>query len=124
MKIQSLYRAIPILRLLARTTSLLSLGWLVIYLMRTGFDSTQLTSSEWAGLIFFPIGVIIGLGLGWLQEWAGGLITMVSVLAYYLFLGMPLTGYWPADWTFLVYAIPGALFLAGGWLAYHQTNQS
>jgi hypothetical protein len=59
----------------------------------------------------FPVGVIAGFVVAWWNELAGGLITLGSVVLFYLFL-FALSGRWPGGPYFLLFAAPGVLHLA------------
>lgn len=98
------------LRWIARLASLAVLALLLSLMYAQGFDPLQLTAREMLLAVFFPLGVIFGLILGWRREFMGGCIVIGSVLGFYAahFL---LTGRFPRGWAFAVMAISGALFL-------------
>ena len=74
----------------------------------------QVAPNEWVGLFFFPVGVIAGMLLGWWREVLGGAVTVVSLLGFYLIYGWFLNGQiWLGAW-FIVFALPGILFLISG----------
>lgn len=76
-------RTIRIIRWLARLSSLASLGLLLLIFIGEGMDLGALTSTEIWGLIFFPLGVTLGMLLGWRWEVLGGSMTVLSLLAFY-----------------------------------------
>ena len=47
-------------------------------------DEPLPTPIEWLGMAFFPIGVVIGLILAWKWAGLGAIITIVSVVAFYV----------------------------------------
>ncbi|MCA9874484.1 MAG: hypothetical protein KC441_12535 [Anaerolineales bacterium] len=56
------------------------------------------TLTEWVGLLFFPIGVLVGLGLGWWREDVGGVTAVLSLFAFYV-------------WDLIVsHSLPGGIF--------------
>ena len=74
----------------------------------------QFAPKQWVGFIFFPVGVITGMLLGWWREVLGGVVTVVSLLGFYLIYGWLLNGQiWLGAW-FIVFALPGILFLISG----------
>lgn len=103
-------------RWLARTWGLLSIGFTLLIFIGETFSATTPsapTGVEWLMLLFFPVGVLVGLVLSWRWELLGGLLTAVSIAAFYLteFLA---TGNWAGGPWFLLVAFPGFLFLLLG----------
>jgi glucose-6-phosphate-specific signal transduction histidine kinase len=66
--------------------------------------------SEAVGLLFFPLGILIGMVLGWRHELWGGLVTVGSLVAFYLWHAFS-SGGLPTGPYFLLFALPGSLFL-------------
>ena len=64
-------RFITLLRWLARLSSLVSLAFLLLFFFGEEMTFAQLTSSEILGLLFFPIGITVGMLLGWRWEVLG-----------------------------------------------------
>lgn len=108
------YHRLKWLRRAARLTSLLSIAGLLMFAIGEGFDTGRLAPAEWAGFLFFPVGLIAGLIIGWKSELAGGLIALISLLGFYLIYGLLLSGSLPSGPAFLVFALPAFLFLAAG----------
>ena len=74
----------------------------------------QIAPKQWVGFLFFPTGVIAGMLLGWWREVLGGAVTVGSLFGFYLIYGWLLNGQiWLGAW-FIVFALPGILFLISG----------
>ena len=59
---------------------------------------------------FFPTGVIIGMAVAWWKEGVGSLVTLGSLLAFYVVYGYLMRNHL-GGWAFVVFASPGFLFL-------------
>ena len=75
-----------------------------------GLHPSRITTSEWVGLLFFPIGVMIGMVIAWWKEGVGSLVTVGSLLAFYVVYGYLMRNHL-GGWAFIVFASPGFLFL-------------
>jgi hypothetical protein len=104
---------ISILRWLARLGSLVSVVLLLLFLFGEGLHPSQLTLTEVVGLLFFPIGVMVGMLLGWRWETPGGAVTVLSLLAFYKVM-YAASGRFPEGIWFALFALPGLLFLYCG----------
>jgi hypothetical protein len=116
-----------VLRWLARMTGLLSIGVLLLFL--TGEDGlaraggwATVRPSEWLELVFFPLGVMLGLALAWWREALGAAVAAASLAAFYLCYGL-LAGRLPGGPWFLIFAAPALLFLAS-WFAHRQRGSA
>ena len=101
------------IRWTARLWSALSILFLLALFIGEG-----LGSSSWAGLnrreiilmLFFPLGISLGMLLAWSREGLGGGVTLAGLAAFYgvhyLF-----SGWFPGGPWFLIVAAPGFLFL-------------
>ncbi len=69
------------------------------------------TPREVVALVFFPVGVALGMLLGWWREALGGWVTLLSLAAFYLWM-IALRGNPPGGPYFMLFAAPGLLFLA------------
>ena len=78
------------------------------FIVGEGFNPSGL--NEWLGVLFFPIGISIGMILAWWKEALGGSITVGSLLAFYV-VHFVTAGTLPRGWAWLVFAAPGFLFL-------------
>ena len=114
-KTKSIARTI---RWTARIWSALSLLFLLAMFIGEG-----LGSGSWVGLnrheiilmLFFPLGISLGMLLAWWREGLGGAFTLASLAAFYgvhyLF-----SGWFPGGPWFLIVAAPGFVFLFSRWL--------
>lgn len=94
---------------LARGASLISITLLLLLFQDEALHPSKVATQEWFGLVFFPIGVIIGLAIAWWKEGLGVSITLGSLVAFYLVYGY-LLQYHVAGWAFVVFASPAFLF--------------
>ena len=101
---------LAIVELLARIGSVASITFLLVLFQGEMRNPSEISGGEWSGLIFFPIGVIIGMVVAWWKEGAGAAITLGSLLGFYLVYGYFMR-YHIAGWAFLVFASPSFLFL-------------
>ena len=108
--------ALFVIRWSGRVLSLMVLFLLALFYLSEGIVTSEIAYREYIGLLFFPIGVAIGFVIGWRDELRGGLISVLSVSAFYLIYGLLLNGSIRQGWAFLVFAVPGILFLAYGLL--------
>ena len=103
-----------LLRWTARILSVMSVAILLLFIFGEGSHWWNVTLNQMVGLLFFPVGLIVGLIVAWWKEFLGGAIAVGSVAAIYVVYGWLLNGSLAQGWWFLVFAIPGALFLAYG----------
>ena len=102
------------LRWIARAGSLLSIGLILMFLVGDSFDPARVRPREWAGLAFFPVGVVVGMIVAWWKEGFGAAITLASLVAFYGIYGW-LMGSNVNSAAFIIFATPGFLFLVS-WL--------
>ena len=97
------------LKWIARVGSLLSVGLILLFVFGES-NSFSITPKEWIGLLFFPVGVVMGMLVAWWKEGTGAFIALISLIAFYgiygLLLGSHITG-----WAFVVFTAPAFLFL-------------
>lgn len=98
---------------LARVLSAMSIG--IVLMFAFGEPGTP-TVRDWLLLAFFPIGMVLGLLLGWWQELLGGLITVGSLMVFYGLMWM-YSGHLPPGPYFAMLGSPGVLFVIVGLLA-------
>ena len=94
----------------ARIGSVVSLTLLIALFIGEGLHPSQIARTEWVGLLFFPIGVMVGMIVAWWKEGLGASITVASLLAFYLIYGYLFSNH-IGGWWFLTFAAPGFLFL-------------
>jgi hypothetical protein len=102
-----------ILRWIARVWGLASTLLLLAFAFG-GREHLRFTLNEGIAFLFFPIGLILGLGVVWWREGLGGLISIVSLALFYLFM-FAVAGKLPAGPYFLLFAAPGFLHFWNGW---------
>ncbi len=100
------------LRLTAKMMSLVTIIFILLFLLGEGIDTTKIELKEWIGFLFFPVGLIVGLVIAWRNEGLGGAISMFNLLAFYLIYGLILNGRIWQGWTFILFATPSFLFFA------------
>ena len=83
---------------------------ILVFMVGEGFNASKIKISEWALFLFFPFGICFGMILAWWKESTGGIVTVGSVAMFYLIHYLNTGGY-PRGWAFLVFTIPGFLFL-------------
>jgi hypothetical protein len=101
---------LAVIELLARVGSIASITLLLMLFIGEGLNPSKISANEWAGLLFFPIGVVIGMTIAWWKEGVGSVITVGSLIGFYLVWGYFLRNH-IGGWWFLVFASPGFLFL-------------
>ena len=104
----------PFLRWTARLASLASLGVLLLFIAGEGFNPAKLAPRELALSLFFPLGVMLGLGLGWWREGVGGVMALAGLAGFYG-VHYAVAGGFPRGWALAVFTLPGLLFLLS-WL--------
>ena len=112
-KQQKQNRLVVMLRWLARAGSLVSVFFLLLFLFGEEMVISKISFVEWIGLLFFPIGVTVGMLLAWRWETLGGAVTVLSLLAFY---GVMYSdrGYFPEGIWFMLFALPALVFLYCG----------
>ena len=101
---------LAVIELLARIGSIASITLLIVLFAGEGLHPSGISLSQWAGLLFFPIGVTVGMIIAWWKEGLGSAVTLGSLLAFYLVYGYLLRNH-IGGWAFIVFASPGFLFL-------------
>ena len=97
-------------RWLARLTSLVSLWIVAMFLLAEPFNPKNVRPREWVGFVCFPIGVMLGLIIGWWKEGLGAVISLTSLAAFYGIYGW-LMGSNINKPAFIVFTSPAFLFL-------------
>lgn len=104
---------ISTVRRVSRIWSIISIG-LILLLFLVDLNPAEIEWKEWVGLAFFPLGVVLGMIIGWRYEILGGAIATASLAAFYFIYGLILTGAFPKGIFFLLLSFPGILFLMIG----------
>ena len=102
--------SVRILRWTARLLSIISIGIILLFAIGEGFNPIKFTTQELVLGLFFPLGVCFGMITAWKWEGLGGVITISSLLLFYLVQKNTSTGF-PSGPAFIVFAFPGFLFL-------------
>ena len=97
-----------VVRWTARFWSMATIGFVIAFIIGEGINPSS--PHEWIGLVFFPLGISVGMIVAWRYEGTGGSITVVSLLIFYM-ISLVGTGHLPAGWGFPLFAAPGFLFL-------------
>ena len=113
---------LALIEVLARVASIASITLLLLLFVGEGFHPSEISRNEWVGLLFFPIGVVIGMVIAWWKEGVGAVVTMGSLLGFYLVWGYLLRNH-IGGWAFIVFASPSVLFLVH-WLLYRRELNS
>lgn len=101
---------LAVVELLARVGSVASITFLILLFMGDAFRPSEISPNEWAGLVFFPIGVVLGMVIAWWKEGVGAVLTVASLIGFYMVYGYLLRNH-IGGWWFIVFASPGFLFL-------------
>lgn len=103
---------IRVLRIIARIWSLLSIGFILLIFVGEALNGERPapTPLEWFGLALFPGGVLLGLIIAWRYEGLGGIVTLSSLGAFYIWNFLQ-SGRLAGGPFFFLAAAPGLLFL-------------
>jgi FtsH-binding integral membrane protein len=115
-----------VIRWTAKVWSLATIGLvLLIFVGEAVSPSTPaaFTPSELVGLLFFPIGVCLGMILAWRREALGGGVTVASVVAFYVWMYLDRASF-PHGPYFVLIAAPGILFILAALLSRSAAGQS
>ena len=102
---------LTIIELLARISSIASITYLILLFLGEALHPSEISLREWAGLLFFPIGVMVGLMVAWWKEGLGALIALGSLAVFYLVYGFLMSNH-IGGWAFVAFSSPALLFLA------------
>src|SRR6185369_11878330 len=101
---------LAVLEMLARVGSIASTTLLIMLFWNDILNPSDISATEWVGLLFFPFGVATGMVVAWWKEGTGAAITVASLMGLYLVYGYLLQNHL-GGWAFIVFASPGFLFL-------------
>ena len=68
----------------ARVLSVLGVGIILMFMIGEGFNPAYMTVQEKWLVLGFPIGVCIGMIVGWFREGLGGVITALSLALFFI----------------------------------------
>jgi len=105
-----------VVRWVARVWSILSVIFILAFAIGEAGSGRGPTAREWVGLSLFPIGVCLGLIVAWFCERLGGILALVSLVAFYVW-NVGRSGRLPRGPFFFLVAAPGLLFLAAALLS-------
>jgi hypothetical protein len=108
------------LRWFARVCSVASIALILLFFIGEGFNPTKVAAKEWVGFLFFPVGIVAGMIIAWWHEGIGGIISVISLLGFYLIYGLLVNNRLWQGGVFIVFALPGILFFIY-WLIFHFT---
>lgn len=103
-----------VIHLTARTLSIVIIGIELLLLFGEGLYPS--TTMEWIGLLFFPLGISVGMILAWWKEGLGGVITVGSLVAFYVIHYISVHTF-PKGWGWFSFSVPGFLFLLSWYLS-------
>jgi len=103
-----------VLRMTARVSSVVVFLILFLFYSDGSLALDNIGPRETVGFLMFPVGLLAGFALGWHNELWGGLLSMCSTVGFYLIYGLLLYGSVDQGWAFLVFTLPGLLFLIYG----------
>ena len=101
---------LAVIELLARVGSVASITLLILLFMGDAVRPSEISPNEWIGLVFFPIGVVLGMVIAWWKEGVGAVLTVASLIGFYMVYGYLFRNH-IGGWWFIVFASPGFLFL-------------
>ncbi|MBI5387626.1 MAG: hypothetical protein HZA90_23450 [Verrucomicrobia bacterium] len=99
-----------VVRWIARLLGLASIGILAMFMIGEGYNPFTMKARDAMMTVFFPLGVVFGLILGWRREFLGGLIAVLGLATFYA-LHFVESGRFPRGWAFLIFASPAFLLL-------------
>lgn len=102
----------------ARIWSVSGIAFVLLFVFGDVFNGhgASPTKSEWIGLALWPIGVTIGLVIAWFRTGTGGIIAIVSLMAFYVWNFLE-RGKLPGGPYFVLVAAPGFLFILSALLS-------
>ena len=98
------------IRWIARGLSVISIGIIASFFIGGANPGFSLEWNEALLMLFFPVGIILGMLIGWKHEFTGGAISVVSLLLFYSIHSI-VYGAIPKGPFFVLFTLPGFLFL-------------
>jgi len=106
-------------RWIARVWSILSISLVVLFAIGEAGGGPRPTPQEWVGLALWPIGVCVGLALAWYWEEVGAALSLLCLLAFYVW-NLLRSGHLPGGPFFFLVAAPSLPFMLSG-ILFHRT---
>lgn len=111
-------------RWIARVWSIFSILFVLAFAVGEAGGGSGPTPREWLGLALWPIGVCLGLALAWFWEEMGAALSLLSLLAFYVW-NLLNSGHLPRGPFFLLVAMPSLPFMFSGiWFHTHAPRHS
>lgn len=120
----SIYTATAV-RWVARIWSIASIAFVLIFFIGAWSSDTGSgpSATEWVGIALFPVGVCVGLVLGWFREGLGSAIATCNFIGFYFWLIIA-RGQLPRGPYFLLVALPGILFAISWFLSRMESRDA
>ena len=103
------------LKWIPRMASALSFVIIGLFLFGGNEPLQPISGHELIGFAFFPVGVLLGMAVGWRWQITGGAVSMLSLGAFYLWHFIATGSIALGPW-FIIFSSPGLLFLVFGLL--------
>jgi len=103
-----------ILRWIARIWGILSIAFILIMFIGEGlgeWGSASFKAYEIIAALFFPVGILVGIVIGYWKELLGGIVTICSLIAFYIIVSIG-SGHLVSGPWFILVAAPGLWFIA------------
>jgi len=81
-----------------------------------GFNPAALSLKEILLFACFPVAAFIGLAIAWVRPLTGGTLCILGLVGFYV-LHLAFTGRLPAGFAFLLFVLPGWLFVISEFLS-------
>lgn len=112
---------ITIIRITAKVWSAIIIVLVTLFMLGHLFfpeeDTLPMKLVEGIAMIFFPFGVLIGMGISWKRELEGALITIISVVIFYILIALPRGAGLRMFPAMFIIAGPSILFLSASLLS-------
>ena len=106
-------KSLLIIRWTARITALFFILTMLLIFFGSIFstEESKPTGVAWIGILFMPIGVVVGLILAWKREGLGSIVTLLSLVCFHLYLVIQSGTFRLVPFADLI-IVPAILFLA------------
>ncbi|MHC4880708.1 MAG: DUF7670 domain-containing protein [Planctomycetota bacterium] len=107
-----------VVRWVARLIGAASFSMLLLFIVAHIFEQNTgrgPTPSEWFGLMFFPGGVTLGLGIALFRPRLGAMLSLGSLAVFYSWHFID-AGFFPGGPWFFLFTSPAILYLISSWL--------